>query len=65
MTLLWEKYFGLWRKYQDLGWTVLAGGDFNAAIGNELGLVNNHPSQNLAGKLLINNVEELQWQQVG
>ena len=62
VTGLWIKYFGLWKRYKDLGYTVMACGDFNAAVGNQLGLVNNHPSVNLAGKLLVEEVTELGWE---
>ena len=58
---LWNKYHGLWQRYQDLGYSVIAGGDFNAAVGVKLGLKNNHPSQNYAGELLIREVKNLGW----
>ena len=37
-------------------------GDFNAAIGNNGGVKNNHPSVNPAGKILLQTLDELKWQ---
>ena len=58
----WTKIRGIWKKYIDQGCTVIIAGDLNAAIGNSLGLTNNHESKNRAGELLIEAVEELQLQ---
>ena len=55
----WNKFKGIWKKYVDQGCTVIVAGDLNAAIGNSLGLTNNHDSKNRAGELLIEAVEEL------
>ena len=61
MTKIWDKVTGLWRRYEDLGWTTIAMGDFNAAIGNQGGMKNNHPSINRAGQILLDSVSDLKW----
>ena len=61
---LWEKVKSLWKKYDDLGWITLAMGDFNAAIGNNGGVKNNHPSVNPAGRILLQTLDEMKWELV-
>ena len=59
MDEIWGKIKEVWKKYIDLGCTMIIAGDMNAAIGNTLGLTNNDESKNKAGEILIAAVEEL------
>ena len=61
VTDIWNKVMEKWQTYKDKGWTVVAMGDFNSATGDQTGLPNNHPSMNLAGKLLLEGTEKLGW----
>ena len=61
MINFWIKLRSLWNKYNEAGYSIIVGGDFNSAIGNQGGLVNNHPSINRSGQLLLEAVNDLEW----